>query len=251
MEIIMAKITNILIVTGGNVDVEWTKVWLERQKKDGIVFDYCIAADSGLVSADMLGLKVNYILGDYDSVNTEVLARYRNDVENAVFPREKDYTDTELAVMTAIKLIKDEDDNNGNSKNVNVDEKNDSTAGTKVTIIGATGTRMDHTLANIGLLNQFKDTGIEAVIVDRHNKIQMLSGKDEITINKLTQFGRFISCLPVTPVVTGLTMQGFKYSLDGYELRQGVSIGVSNEITEDEALIKIEEGRMLVFETRD
>lgn len=238
----MGKIKNMLIITGGNVDIEWTKKWLLRQEEDGNIFDYCIAADSGLESADLLGLKVDYILGDYDSVNAEVLARYRGEVDNAVFPREKDYTDTELAVKTAIKLFEESKADNEDDPDIQ---------GECVTILGATGTRMDHTLANIGLLEQFENAGINAFIIDKNNRIHMISGENEFRVGVLKQFGTYISCIPLTPSVKGLTMQGFKYVLDNYELVQGVSICVSNEIKEDCGIIKITEGKMLILETRD
>ena len=46
---IMAE--KILIITGGTVDYEWAKDWLSAK-----TYDYCIAADSGLVHADKLGI---------------------------------------------------------------------------------------------------------------------------------------------------------------------------------------------------
>lgn len=223
-------VKNLLIITGGNVDIQWTKAWLARRRERGMEFDYCIAADGGLTSADMLGIKVNYLLGDYDSVNAEVLARYRNEVENAVFPREKDYTDTELAVRAALSLLGEDG---------------------SVTMIGATGTRLDHTLANIGLLEQFKARGVGCEIVDRHNCVRMLMGTDSVRFHKLTQFGSFVSCISLAGVTRGLTMQGFKYPLAGYDLAQGTSLCISNEITEDNACISIIEGKLLVLETRD
>lgn len=253
----MGKIKNMLIVTGGSVDIEWTEKWLKRQADDGNVFDYCIAADSGLESADMLGLKVDYLLGDYDSVNAEVLARYRGEVENAVFPREKDYTDTELAVKTALDLFErdmdgrdDDAGQDGGDGQDNEGRKNDA-AGRCVTILGATGTRMDHTLANIGLLEQFESAGIEAFIIDRNNRIRMIADNGSVRIGVRRQFGTYISCAALTPKVKSLTMQGFKYNLDNYELWQGVSICVSNEITGNEGVIKISEGKLLILETRD
>lgn len=262
------KNKNILIVTGGNVDTRWAKKWLLRQAEDNCLFDYCIAADSGLESADSLGLKVDYLIGDYDSVNAELLARYRGAVDNAVFPREKDYTDTELAVKTAIKLIQEEDaggrgisgdkdDLTGSSVSVGSGISGGNAAGglqvgnVCVTILGATGTRLDHTLANTGLLSQFEEAGIKAFIIDKNNRVRMVSGESEVRINIRKQFGSYISCIPLTPKICGLTMKGFKYGLDNYELVQGVSICVSNEITEEEGVIKISSGKMLVIESRD
>ena len=51
--------SKVLIVTGGSVNVAWAKEWLDNQ-----IFDYCIAADSGLEYADKLGLKVDFLLGN-------------------------------------------------------------------------------------------------------------------------------------------------------------------------------------------
>ena len=61
-----------LIVTGGSINVAWAKEWLDNQ-----TFDYCIAADSGLEYADKLGLKVDFLLGDYDSVDKMCLTDIR------------------------------------------------------------------------------------------------------------------------------------------------------------------------------
>ena len=110
-----------LIVTGGSINVAWAKEWLDNQ-----TFDYCIAADSGLEYADKLGLKVDFLLGDYDSVDKDVLDRYKSNTEFEIYPKEKDYTDTHLAIMTALKK-----------------------GATDIYILGATGTRMDHTITNI------------------------------------------------------------------------------------------------------
>ena len=71
---IMAE--KILIITGGTVDYEWAKDWLSAK-----TYDYCIAADSGLVHADKLGIRVDYILGDYDSVNERLLGTYKKDTQ--------------------------------------------------------------------------------------------------------------------------------------------------------------------------
>ena len=72
-----------------DINVAWGKEWLDNQ-----TFDYCIAADSGLEYADKLGLKVDYLLGDYDSVDKDVLDTYKSNTEFETYPKEKDYTDT-------------------------------------------------------------------------------------------------------------------------------------------------------------
>ena len=90
-------------------------------------------------------------------VACNVLEEYRKKgIPLREFPTRKDYTDTHLAVKYAVDLKPQ-----------------------KVTILGATGTRYDHALANISLLAFLKDNGIEAKIVDVHNEIEMLHGPNK------------------------------------------------------------------------
>lgn len=240
----MTNKNNILVVTGGTVDVVWAARWLENEAKK-TPFDYCIAADSGLDAADALGIHVDYLLGDYDSVKPEVLARYRNTVETVTFPREKDYTDTELAFQAVIQLTE--------QKTAKHRDTGQQTAESKpvVTVLGATGTRFDHTLANVSLLAYFAKNKIPARLLDKHNCIRMLAGEDTLCLTKLSQYGSFVSCLAIGGEVTGLTLTGFRYPLTGAVLQMGVSLGVSNEIVDAQAKISIKSGQLLVIESRD
>lgn len=214
--------TNALIITGGNLNLKWAESILKR-----IQYDYVIAADSGLKYADELGVKPDAILGDYDSLEESVLEKYKdNNVE--CYPREKDYTDTHLAINKAI---------DGGAKNI--------------TILGAIGTRMDHTMNNIGLLKMCLELNVKCVILDEHNKIQLLNDKSEImTIKKDEQYGKFVTIIPMSEVVE-LTLEGFKYNLTNYQLKQGLSICQSNEIKEDECSIKVSQGTAFILETND
>ncbi len=212
-----------LILTGGSMDIDWAKDWLKDKS-----FDYCIAADSGLSYADKLGVRVDYLLGDYDSVDGQILEKYKKQTAFKVYPREKDYTDTHLAIETAIK--------NGASD---------------IYILGATGTRMDHTITNIGNMKLALDCGIDCHIVDKNNFIYLLNDKTGVhTISKKKQYGRYVSIVPMTEEVT-LTLKGFKYGLDKYILKQGLSICQSNEIEDKEAFIIIHNGLAAIFETID
>ena len=104
-----------LIVTGGSLDISWAKDFVRT-----INAEYIIAADSGLKYIDELGLVPDMILGDYDSVEDGLLDKYKS-IDIKTYPKEKDYTDTHIAIINALK------------------------AGASVIyILGATGTRMDH-----------------------------------------------------------------------------------------------------------
>ena len=209
-----------LIITGGSVDYEWAAKWLEGRR-----YDYIIAADSGLKHADKLGVKVDYILGDYDSVEPEVLQMYSNSTETVTYPREKDFTDTHLALLRAI--------NNGAEV---------------IDLIGATGSRLDHAMTNIFIMKAALDAQVECAIYDAHNKIYLTDGK--VCVKKCKQYGDYISFAPMTDEAV-LSLSGVKYPLENYVLKQGLSLCQSNEITEEIANINVYQGILIVYETRD
>lgn len=221
----------ILIISGGSIDEMWGRKWVADYEPD-----YCIAADSGLVMADKLGLKVDLLLGDYDSVDKKIFEKYNRNTKTITYPCEKDYTDTHLALKKAIEKIKKLQDT---SKDSTEDE---------IAIIGATGTRYDHAFTNIFVLDESLEAGIRCAIYDKNNKIYLADKSFEIRKDK--QFGDYLSFAPMTPEA-GLSLSGVKYPLDRYTLRQGESICQSNEITEIIAKVEIFTGKLVVFETRD
>ena len=221
----------ILIISGGSIDEMWGRKWVADYEPD-----YCIAADSGLVMADKLGLTVDLLLGDYDSVDKKIFEKYNRNTKTITYPCEKDYTDTHLALKKAIEKIKKLQDT---SKDITEDE---------IAIIGATGTRYDHAFTNIFVLDESLEAGIRCAIYDKNNKIYLADKSFEIRKDK--QFGDYLSFAPMTPEA-GLSLSGVKYPLDRYTLRQGESICQSNEITEIIAKVEIFTGKLVVFETRD
>lgn len=216
-----------LIIAGGEWNQEFASCYINKkygEKKPDLV----IAADGGLHGLHQMGILPDILLGDYDSVPAELLAQYGEDdrMIRMQYPAEKDYTDSHLAITTAIEQGAEE-----------------------ICILGATGTRMDHSLTNIGLLKSCLEAGVEAELVDAHNRIRMID--QQLFLRKQEQFGRYVSLLPFTERVTGITLQGFRYPLQEAELELGVSRGVSNEIIEEKAEIRIRTGLLLVIESRD
>ena len=213
---------NILIITGGSLDTGWADNFLKE-----IDYDYVIVADRGLLYADKLGITPDVILGDYDSVQEGLLDKDKN-IDIKTYPREKDYTDTHIAVINAVKA-----------------------GAQKIYILGATGTRMDHTFTNICNMKAALDCGAECYIYDPHNKIY-LAGEEQgsVTVSKNGQYGDYVSVVPLSDMAR-ISLSGFKYELDNYELYQGLSICQSNELRDDKAVIKVHEGLLIVFETKD
>ena len=92
-----------LIITGGKIDLAFARDFL-REK--GALADCVVSVDGGLEVTKALGLVPDAIVGDFDSVHQEILEEYRKNPEILwdVHRPEKDETDTELAINTAIKL---------------------------------------------------------------------------------------------------------------------------------------------------
>ena len=86
-------------------------------------------------------------------------------------------------------------------------------------------------------------------LVDPNNRTRLIREKTILT--KAEQYGKYISLIPLTTQVTGVTLTGFRYPLCGYTLCGFSSIGISNEIVEDKAEIALADGLMILVEARD
>lgn len=219
----MEKKTNkILIITGGQIEDHFLEELVNKEH-----YSMMIAADSGLSAADRLKLPLDFIVGDFDSVPEKVLAKYRGmSTPIETFPTEKDKTDTQIALELALRHTP-----------------------SGIDIAGGTGTRLDHTMANVHLLLHPMQLGITVCLIDSKNRITLHN--KSFSIEKSEQYGQFVSLLPFTERVSGLTLTGFKYPLDHIILSSGSSLGISNEIVEETAAVELTEGILLVFETRD
>lgn len=227
----MQKAKKVLIVSGGSIDIDFSREYIQARQ-----YDHIIAADSGLAYCKEIGIEPTDILGDFDSLkNKELLEEYRRKgISLREFPTRKDYTDTHLAVKYAVDL-----------------------KAQQVTILGATGTRYDHALANISLLAYLKDNGIKAKIVDAHNEIEMLRGPEERKYlrsdvkNPQNTKKEYFSIIAFSPEVTGIDEEGFSYPLSNATLYNKESVGVSNEIVEKVATLRVKTGYLLTLITRD
>lgn len=210
-----------LIVTGGNINTEFLKETLEKTE-----FETIIAADKGLEALNKINVMPNYIIGDFDSVNKTTLNQYENkNIEITYLKPEKDFTDTHMAIKLAIEK-----------------------RAKHITIIGATGTRMDHTLANIHVLKEALQNNVPTEIINENNIIMLINRKAKLIKN--TNY-KYVSIIPLTTKITGVTLKGFKYNIENATINLGESIGVSNEQIEQEALIEIKEGIAILIYSKD
>ena len=124
------------------------------------------------------------------------------------------------------------------------------TGAKKIVIFGVTGNRVDHLMANFGLLILAQNQGAEVTLVDRYNYMKLIS--DGTVLKKSEQFGKYVSFFPLGGDVTGLTLEGFKYSLDHYRLTTADSgLTVSNEIVSEKAKVTYQSGTLLMIMSRD
>ncbi|MBQ3145055.1 MAG: thiamine diphosphokinase [Clostridia bacterium] len=209
-----------IIISGGNINEDFLKNEILKGNYKNI-----IAVDKGLEMLDKCKVKPKYIIGDFDSLNENILEKYINDSSIKIIKLnpEKDYTDTHMAIKLAIELESKE-----------------------ITIIGAIGTRIDHTLANIHILKEPLEKEIKCNILNENNNITLIN-KTTIIKNKYP----YISLIPLTTNVEGVTLKGFKYTLNNATLKIGESIGVSNEQIEDEGIIEIGKGILIIIQAKD
>lgn len=187
--------------------------------------DYVICADKGGEYLFKLALTPDLLIGDFDSIALDALSFLKNSkaiIET--YPKEKDYTDSELCVEKAISL-----------------------GATEIIMLGFTGTRIDHLLGNIGLLEKCLKKGIEAYIVDDNNRIFLAGGPTLLR----GSIGAYLSLQAFTGEVKGLTLKGVKYPLENYNLKPWSCYTVSNVITETEISIDFKEGILIIIESRD
>lgn len=212
----------ILVITGGTISQEFIKKHLYEN-----VYELIIAVDRGLAIAKDLNLNVDHIVGDFDSINKEILNEYKElpTVIHSYSPI-KDETDTSIAMELALSY---------NPKSI--------------MILGGLGSRFDHSLANIYLLSLALKKEVEACIIDENNKIYLKD--NNFSIQKSEQYGDFVSLLPFCGEVEGLTLKGFKYSLDKAVLEKGCILGISNEIIDSKGVVEITKGALIIIESKD
>ena len=178
----------VLIITGGNIDDDFAFSFLKNN-----IYNEVIAVDGGLEFADRAGIAITHLVGDFDTIDGKILEKYiyREDICVHRFVPEKDYTDTDIAVKLALRLFAEE----GKAEKV-------------LHILGGTGSRLDHVLANLQMLKNVMEAGVQGILVDKNNQIQMIQGA--CCLKREGIFGKYMSLIPATMDMSGITLEGFK-----------------------------------------
>lgn len=210
--------TGVIICGGSLSDYKYIGRYLEGA-------DIVIAADSGAAHLENLKAVPDILTGDFDSISkADYDSLTASGIETLRFPVEKDMTDSELALELAL-------------------ERGCST----VILLGALGTRLDHSLSNVYLLKKLLEHGTRGIIADEHNEVYLTDSR--ITLER--EEGVRLSLLPLSGCVKGVTTYGLYYPLKDATLEIGSSLGVSNEFVEKTATVTITDGLLLVIKSRD
>lgn len=188
--------------------------------------DYVVCADSGIEHCIELGKKVDLWVGDFDSADYSTYAECQL-LKNAEIVRlnpQKDDTDTEHALDCVIGRGYDD-----------------------LVLIGATGgSRFDHSLANVFVLEKYTKHNISLAMIDENNAIHLL--KDGVLKIFKTQF-KYVSILPLEKSV--VSCEGFVYPLNNEVMFRSSTRGMSNELTDTQGTITVHSGCVLVVESKD
>lgn len=181
--------------------------------------DHVIAADSGYVSALALGLGVDVVIGDFDSLPPETDLESRTEVLR--YPTDKEATDLELAFEFAL----------GNQPD-------------RIVLVGGEGGRFDHEMATTTLLcaERWRSVPeIEWVRTDSHCYVVRR------TIRIQGDPGATISLVAIDGTARGVSTRGLNWGLDSETIEAGSTRGVSNRFKAPEATIKVEDGVLLAI----
>ncbi|MFN8015683.1 MAG: thiamine diphosphokinase [Acidimicrobiia bacterium] len=208
---------NIVVLLGGLGPKEKPEINFENNEMT------VIAADSGLSLAQKFALNVNHVVGDMDSVDPNLLERYKElGAEISISSSKKDETDFELALDIANKY---------SAKNLYV--------------IGGGGLRTDHLLANISVLCGEQTKKWKTTMFNETETIYVCRPKQSLDIT--IEPGTTISTIPIGSDVHVLETKGLQWALNDSILEVHKARGISNIAIEDTIEISISKGQLAVI----
>ncbi len=196
------------IIISGSPEIQW--IATDSQ-------DYLIACDMGIDHVLKAEKKPDIMVGDFDSYDKKLPEK----IPVIRAPKEKDDTDTMMAARYAIQ------------EGYN-----------QIILLGALGGRLDHTIANLQTAAFITEHTGHCVLYGRNETIYLI--KDSmVTIPRGEN--HWISCFSWSEMTTGINYKGLKYPLQDAVLDFTFAKGVSNEFAEEEAVISVKEGILLII----
>lgn len=189
--------------------------------------DCWIGVDKGTLHVLEQDISIDCAIGDFDSISEKEMTMIKSHAQSMkIFPREKDQTDLELAIDEAILRKPNH-----------------------IYMFGVSGGRIDHSLINIQLLYHMLQKGISGTIIDAFNELTMRN-PGTYRIQQDPNY-KYISFVPQTEFIEGLTLEGFAYPLYKHTIQWGQTICISNELIQDEGTYSYDRGILLEIKSRD
>lgn len=205
-----------LVITGG----EWSLI------PNATEYDYIIACDKGVQYALIAGITPDLIIGDFDSIDD--ISIYEKEFPNSsiqTYPIRKDDTDTMLAVKHALSINCD-----------------------KITIACGLGQRMDHTYANIQAMTYASQRGAVCEMVSNSEYIRTISPSDG-AVKLLAKDNYSLSLFAISDTVKNVSIEGTEYDCIT-DIKNSFPLGHGNHFSNEYATISVEEGILLVIESK-
>lgn len=209
-----ARFMHIVIFAGGDfIDSPLSRKVIKKA-------DRILAADHGADLSLQIGIVPDVVLGDFDSLSSSSKRTLvKKKIPMVTFKKEKDETDTELAVMHAIEL-----------------------GATKITLLGAlSGNRFDHIIANL-YLGLTLSVPLEFINGNQH--VLLISGPASVSLKG--KKGDILSLIPLQEDVLGITTKNLYYPLNNEPLVFGRPRGVSNVFIQSAIEIAFQKGKLLI-----
>lgn len=176
-----------------------------------------VGIDKGAYSAYLANIKLDYAIGDFDSISANELKLLEDYTKVIKLNPIKDDTDT----LYALNMFKD-------YNNLYV-------------LGGISGSRIDHFVANLKLFYKFSNL----ILIDNNTWIMECRSALNFPKDEYKYYSFF-----ALEDVYDLTLKGFKYPLENYLLKTNDPLCVSNEILDDCASLSFSSGRLLLIKTK-
>lgn len=181
--------------------------------------DLTIAADRGLEAFDAAGVEPNLLIGDMDSIEPDILARYEGKLEERKLNCIKDDTDGVDALDVALKR-----------------------GATDITFLGSVGREARSCRLPCHACLSSAHRRSQERILSEDAEIWRVDGESVLRGMK----GETISLLPLGEA-EGVSIEGCFYPISDYTLTSDYPIGVSNVVTADEARVSVRKGDLILF----
>lgn len=179
--------------------------------------DYVIAADRGYDSLMAYGVVPDLAVGDFDSLG------YQPDHPNVIqLPVEKDDTDMVFALRKGLEL-----------------------GYRRFLLLGGVGGRLEHTLANLQLLDWLTGQGGQGFLAGEKTVATAIRGPASLTFP--AAMSGYLSAFCNSGTAEGVTLENLKFPLEHSTLTSSFPLGVSNQFLGQSARVSVEKGSLLLI----